>query len=58
MAPVTHFFGPILPYNILSIASPPLAAWTAFVLCRYACGRFWPALLGGYIFGFSSYFSH
>jgi hypothetical protein len=39
----------------LCLAAPAAAAVSAFVLCRYACGRFWPALLGGYIFGFSVY---
>jgi hypothetical protein len=55
MAPITATLGPIVAYNILSIASPALAAWTAFILCRYLSRSYWPALLGGYIFGFSSY---
>ncbi len=33
----------------------PLSAWAAFVLCRRITGRFWPALLGGAVYGFSSY---
>jgi hypothetical protein len=33
-----------------------LAAFFAFLLCRrLAGGRFWPALLGGWLFGFSAY---
>jgi hypothetical protein len=55
LSPITARFGPVVAYNILSIASPALAAWTAFILCRYVSQSFWPALLGGYIFGFSSY---
>jgi len=55
MAPITATFGPVVAYNILSIADPALAAWTAFLLCRYISQSYWPALLGGYIFGFSSY---
>lgn len=55
MAPITATFGPVVAYNILAIASPALAAWTAFILCRYVSRSYWPALLGGYIFGFSSY---
>jgi hypothetical protein len=32
-----------------------LAAWTAFILCRYLTGSWWASLAGGYLFGFSSY---
>jgi hypothetical protein len=53
--PVTRFFGPVVSYNLLCLVAPAAAAAAAFLLCRYACGRFWPALLGGYIFGFSPY---
>jgi hypothetical protein len=53
--PVTRIFGPVVSYNILCLIAPPAAAVSAFVLCHYVCGRFWPALLGGYIFGFSPY---
>jgi hypothetical protein len=53
--PITRIFGPVVSYNILCLTAPPAAAATAFLLCRYACGRFWPALAGGYIFGFSPY---
>ncbi len=34
---------------------PALAAWTAFLLCRHVTRRLWPSLVGGYLFGFSSY---
>lgn len=53
--PVTRFFGPVVSYNILCLLAPPAAAVSAFVLCLYTCQRFWPALLGGYVFGFSPY---
>jgi hypothetical protein len=53
--PITRFFGPVVSYNVLCLIAPPAAAVSAFVLCRYTCGRFWPAMLGGYIFGFSPY---
>ena len=33
----------------------PLAAFSAFLLCRRVTGAFWPSVLGGYIFGFSPY---
>jgi hypothetical protein len=42
-------------YNIVVTLAPPLAAFSAFLLCRRATGAFWPSVLGGYIFGFSPY---
>ncbi|MGH7933876.1 MAG: hypothetical protein ACREQN_12035 [Candidatus Binataceae bacterium] len=54
-APLTTWFGPVASYNVLALLAPALAAWTAFILCRYLAGSFWPSILGGYIFGFSSY---
>ena len=39
----------------LTVAMPALAAWTAFLLCRYLTGSWWASLAGGYLFGFSSY---
>ncbi|MGH7813738.1 MAG: hypothetical protein ACREQI_07005 [Candidatus Binataceae bacterium] len=53
--PLTTRFGPVAAFNVLSLLSPPLAAWAAFLLCRYISKSWWPALLGGYLFGFSSY---
>jgi hypothetical protein len=55
LAPVTEMVGPIASYNILSIASPVLAALTAYLLCRRIVGRELPAVAGGYLFGFSAY---
>ncbi len=54
-APLTAAEGPVFAFNFLCIAAPALAAWSAFLLCRSLCGRFGPALIGGYLFGFSSY---
>ncbi len=42
-------------YNIIVTLAPPLAAFSAFLLCRRVTGAFWPSILGGYIFGFSPY---
>jgi len=42
-------------YNIIAMLMPPLAAFSAFLLCRRVTSAFWPSLLGGYVFGFSSY---
>jgi hypothetical protein len=41
-------------YNLLVTLTLPLAAFSAFLLCRRSCA-FWPSVLGGYIFGFSPY---
>jgi hypothetical protein len=54
-APVTLLAGPVIAYNVLTVALPALAAWTAFLLCRYLTGSWWASLAGGYLFGFSSY---
>jgi hypothetical protein len=53
--PITRLFGPIVSYNLLCLLLPALAAFSTFVLCRYLTGQFWPAIVGGYIFGFSQY---
>ena len=53
--PLTATVGPIATFNLLCVACPALAAWTAFLLCHSLTERFGPSLLGGYIFGFSSY---
>jgi hypothetical protein len=55
ISPVTMVFGPVVAYNLLCVACPAAAAFSAFLLCRYICQSFWPALLGGYMFGFSQY---
>lgn len=53
--PFTVLFGPIFSYNVLSILSPALSAFTAYLLCRRLVGREVSAVVGGYLFGFSSY---
>jgi hypothetical protein len=54
-APVTLLFGPVAAYNVAATLMPALAAWTCFLLCRRLTRSFWASLLGGYLFGFSSY---
>jgi hypothetical protein len=54
-APITIAFGPIVSYNVLMLASPVLAAFFAFLLCRYITRNFAASLFGGYVFGFSTY---
>jgi hypothetical protein len=53
--PLTATIGPIATFNLLCVVCPALTAWTAFLLCHSLTGRFGPSILGGYIFGFSSY---
>ena len=53
--PITRLLGPVVSYNILCLFCPTAAAFSTFVLCRYVSGKFWPSLLGGYVFGFSQY---
>ena len=55
VSPITAAFGPIVAYNVLSLLGPVLSAWLTFRLCRYVTGRWGPSLVGGYVFGFSSY---
>jgi hypothetical protein len=55
VAPLTVAAGPVVTFNLLTILALPLSAWAAFVLCRRLTGKFWPALAGGAVFGFSAY---
>lgn len=54
-APLTAALGPVASYDVVAVLLPALSALTAFLLCRYLTGRFWPSVLGGYLFGFSDY---
>jgi hypothetical protein len=54
-SPLTLVVGPVGAYNVAAVLMPALAAWTAFLLCRYLTGAVLPSLVGGYVFGFSSY---
>lgn len=53
--PITALWGPFVSYNIVVLTAPALSAWITFLLCRELTGRFFPALFGGWLFGFSSY---
>jgi hypothetical protein len=54
-APVTLLFGATTAFNLSAVLMPALAAWTAYLLCRRLTRQTWPSLVGGYLFGFSSY---
>lgn len=53
--PITSWLGPVGAYNVLALLAPALAAWAAYLLCRHVTGALWASLIGGYLFGFSSY---
>jgi hypothetical protein len=55
LSPVTAVFGSFFAFNLVELAAPALAAWTAYLLCRHLVGAFLPALAGGFFFGFSPY---
>jgi hypothetical protein len=55
LTPVTEIAGPLFSYNLAMALSPALAAFFAFLLCRRITAAFWPALVGGWLFGFSTY---
>jgi hypothetical protein len=54
-SPITLLFGPVVSYNVVMLVSPVLAAFFAFLLCRYVSRSFAASLVGGYLFGFSTY---
>lgn len=54
-APLTALEGPVPTYNVLILAAPALAATSAFLLAHGITGRFTASLVGGWMFGFSSY---
>ncbi|HVN28631.1 MAG TPA: hypothetical protein VMT64_09105 [Candidatus Binataceae bacterium] len=53
--PVTIALGPLATFNLIMLILPPIAAISAFLLCRRLSNSFIAALLGGFLFGFSPY---
>lgn len=53
--PLVRTAGETVAYNFLGLMAAPLAAFSAFLLCRKVTGALWPAIISGYIFGFSPY---
>jgi hypothetical protein len=53
--PLSATIGLLPTYNVITLLSPALAATTMYLLCRYLTGRWLPSLVGGWVFGFSSY---
>ena len=54
-APLTVTAGPVVTYNVLVILSPILCAWFAYLVCFRLTGALAASLVGGFLFGFSSY---
>jgi len=54
-SPLTILFGPVASFNVAQLLLPALSAWTAFLLCRYLTHSTWASVVGGYLFGFSSF---
>ncbi|EKN00431.1 hypothetical protein MXAZACID_05401 [Acidocella sp. MX-AZ02] len=53
--PITALFGPLAAYDALMVAAPACAALSAYALCLHLCRKPGAALVGGWVFGFSSY---
>jgi hypothetical protein len=53
--PITAVFGPVVTYNLLIVTAPVFSAWAAYFLCRHLARDFYATLIGGFIFGFSTY---
>src|SRR5439155_1544880 len=53
LAPLTLAFGPVVSFNVATLLAPAVSAWTAYLLCRRLARSFWPAIVGGAVFGFS-----
>jgi hypothetical protein len=54
-APITWKCGPITSWNLLSLLAPAISAFAAYILLRYITRDRYASLVGGYLFGFSSY---
>jgi hypothetical protein len=53
--PATAIFGPVFTYNVLTVSAPAISAWTAFLLA-WRIGKDWAAaIVGGFIYGFSTF---
>lgn len=58
-APVTALLGPVqgpvVDYNICNLIAPVLSGWLTYRLCFYLSRAPGPAIVGGWLFGFSTY---
>jgi hypothetical protein len=54
-SPLTAIVGPVIAVNVAVLLLPAIAAWTAFRLCLALTRSAWASVVGGYLFGFSSF---
>ena len=54
-SPLTAAIGPVLTYDMLMLLAPVFAAMGAYALCLYLCRSPSASLVGGWLFGFSSF---
>ncbi len=57
MTPFTTWIDPLFSVNVLMILAPALAAWATYLVCVRVTARYWPSVMGGFVFGFSTYLS-
>lgn len=59
LAPLTALagpvHGPIVSYNVANLLAPTIGAWFAYRLCLYLTRAPAASILGGWLYGFSSY---
>jgi hypothetical protein len=55
LSPITETLGPVVAYNILALLCPAVSAWAGYLLCRHVTGNHPASLVGGWLFGFSTY---
>ena len=55
MTPLTTWIDPLFSVNVLMVLAPALAAWATYLVCVRVTHRFWPSVMGGFVFGFSTY---
>jgi hypothetical protein len=46
---------PVLTFNVLLLSAPVLSAWAAYFLCLFITRKPAASVIGGFLFGFSSY---
>jgi hypothetical protein len=53
--PLTALVGPVVSFNIITLSAPVLAALATYLLCYEITHKFAASLVGGWLFGFSTY---
>ena len=53
--PITYVWGPLTAFNIITILAPSLTATITMMLFHGITNKYFPSVVGGWIFGFSPY---